>query len=76
MSIFNKLNLIISNYIGYDEDDECADPEAHDLITNECNEYIHHNKPMGKHAQYCYNEWKEYMMSSKPFNNDERYAEY
>ena len=76
MSIYNELDLIISDYVGYRETDyeydipayECDDPELYDKITRECSEHLSGTLPidkMSKDGRICIENWENCIQSYK-----------
>lgn len=69
MGIYNHLDIVISEYVGYkdNDSDKCADPVLHESITNECTKHIREElayDKLSKDAQYCISEWESILQHS------------
>jgi len=76
-SIYNELDLVIADYVGYEEDTwHCADPELYDSITDECTRYVREELPtehLSGDAKACIDEWEGIMLSQSLFNEGKEF---
>lgn len=83
MGIFKQLDIIISDYVGFNEvekdgeliDFVCANPALHESITKECTSHFNDKVPLdklSKDAQYCIQEWESLMKDFNCVNYAER----
>ena len=77
MSIYKDLEMVISDYVGYKEDEEydaetgqeymsmdCADTVLYDNLVDECSKHIDGSMPyelLSTDAKYCIDEWTSMM---------------
>jgi len=71
MSIYNELDQIITEYVGYTEEGyDCADPVLYNNIVEELSRYIQRAFPfeyLSKDAQACFTEWESLMESQEAY---------
>jgi hypothetical protein len=72
MSIYNELDQIIADYVGYKEETfECNDPVLYDNITDELRRYIDRAFPieyLSKDAQFCLTEWESLVQLEQQYH--------
>ena len=69
MSIYNVLDQVIDEYIGFDYDTgESCDPELRARVVRECSQHIdgyRSTKRLCKEARACINQWEETLSTYK-----------
>jgi len=76
MGMYSELDVVISDYVGYEDSDdicidEVSDKVLHASITDELTKYLHQEVTWDKvsqDAQCCYLEWESLMRSYRDYN--------
>ena len=78
MSIYKELDTIISDYVGYQENEieqnyDCADINLYNKLIDECSEHLNGKKlleNMSEDAQICIKNWEELLRSYTTYQRE------